>query len=72
MSRSKKYRKSKVSRVVRKAQKIITEEVGKDFVYFEEWYMTIRDNQLVVNVPYIVTPKSKRSRSWGGVHFEAL
>lgn len=73
MLRSKKYYKSKVSRVVSRAQKKIEKEHSDTaFVYFEEWYMTIEDYQLVINVPYAVTPNDKRKRSFTGIYTKTI
>lgn len=76
MTKQRIYKKSKISRVVEKAQWSITEKHNSyAWVSFGEWYMTIRDGQLVVNIPYIVTPMKKfkhSSKTFSSVHFETV
>lgn len=76
MPRSKRYFKSKVSRVVEKAQASIRKKHNlQHWVCFEEWYMTIRDNQLVVIIPYTVIPGkkfSKNAKPFTGVYTKTL
>ena len=64
MPRSKIYHKGKISRIVEKVQGEIKKHAGDDFVYFKEWYMTIQDNQLVVNIPYAITPNKRYARTF--------
>lgn len=73
MTKQRIYKKSKISRVVEKAQRSITgKHSSYATVYFEEWYMMIRDNRLVVNIPYVVISKNQSTYPVKSVHFETV
>jgi len=72
MARTRQYKKGKISRIVRNVQVSIREKQNPDTVIFEEWYFTISDNQLILNMPYIIVPSKSEGRLARSVHFETL
>lgn len=72
MARTRQYKKGKISRIVRNVQVSIRKKQEPDIVIFEEWYFTISDNQLILNMPYIIVPSKSEDPLARSIHFETL